>query len=299
MAHDDYIERLVREADKDRYLATVFAPADKRPALLALYAFCVEISRVREMVSEPMPGEIRLQWWRDVFEGAPTGDAAGHPTARAILDVVDRYGLPPHAFLDLIEARVFDLYDDPMPTLHDLEGYAGETSGAILQLASLILNDGRDPKTGEVAGHAGVALTICAILRAFPLHASRRQLYVPLEVLDRHGARTADIFAGRVTPEIMAALAEMRTHARRHIGRMAEQVSTLPLSVLPAFLPVALVRGYLNRMDHRGYDPFTTPVQIPQWRRQATMWLAARRAARRMPPGTPASARQPQADAAE
>ena len=61
---------LVREADRDRYLATLFAPAEHRDALYALYAFNAEIARVRDMAREPMPGEIRLQWWVDVLGGA-------------------------------------------------------------------------------------------------------------------------------------------------------------------------------------------------------------------------------------
>ncbi|MGZ5895708.1 MAG: squalene/phytoene synthase family protein [Xanthobacteraceae bacterium] len=60
-----HCEQLVREHDKDRFLATLFAPADRRKYLLALYAFALEIGRVKYLVHEPMAGIIRLQWWRD------------------------------------------------------------------------------------------------------------------------------------------------------------------------------------------------------------------------------------------
>ena len=60
-------EALVRDNDPDRFFATLFAPADMRPHIFALYAFSHEIARVRESVSEPMPGEVRLQWWRDAL----------------------------------------------------------------------------------------------------------------------------------------------------------------------------------------------------------------------------------------
>ena len=75
---------LVREADRDRYLAALFAPADKRDALFALYAFNVEIARVRDVAREPMPGEIRLQWWREALEGKRDGEARAHPVAAAL-----------------------------------------------------------------------------------------------------------------------------------------------------------------------------------------------------------------------
>ena len=74
--HFEHCAALVREADRDRYLATLFAPAEHRDALFALYAFNVEIARVRELAREPLPGEIRLQWWREVLSGERDGDDA-------------------------------------------------------------------------------------------------------------------------------------------------------------------------------------------------------------------------------
>jgi phytoene synthase len=64
-----HCEALLRAADKDRFLTTLFAPAEHRNALIALYAFNVEIARVREVVREALAGEIRLQWWSDIFGG--------------------------------------------------------------------------------------------------------------------------------------------------------------------------------------------------------------------------------------
>ena len=74
-----HCEALVRAADKDRFLATLFAPADKRGPLFALYAFNAEITSVRERAREPMPGEIRLQWWRDVHQWRADGRGSRQP----------------------------------------------------------------------------------------------------------------------------------------------------------------------------------------------------------------------------
>ena len=79
-----HCEELVRAADKDRYLATLFAPADRRGPLFALYAFNAEIASVRDRAREPMAGEIRLQWWRDVLNGERGGEAAANPVAAAL-----------------------------------------------------------------------------------------------------------------------------------------------------------------------------------------------------------------------
>ncbi|MDF2619878.1 MAG: Squalene/phytoene synthase, partial [Xanthobacteraceae bacterium] len=118
---------LVRELDRDRYIADLFAPVDKRGALLALHAFNVEIARVREAITNPMAGEVRLQWWSEALIGGARGDVRANPVAAALLDAIHAHRLPRETFFALLDARIFDLYDDPMPTVNDLEGYAGET----------------------------------------------------------------------------------------------------------------------------------------------------------------------------
>src|SRR5262249_48446556 len=271
-----HCEALVREADRDRFLATLVSPAKNRRAPVALYAFTVEVCSVWEAAREPMPGEIRLQWWRDVFTGAGRGDVRANPVAAALLDTVVRYRLPLQKFTDLIEARAFDLYDDPMGSLAELEGYAVKTSSVLIELAGSILNVANGAGIAPLALHAGGAYAIAGLLSAFPRHAARRQLYVPLEVLARHGARAEDVYAGKATPELRAALAEVRLYARRHLSEAAKLSAQAPAALAPALLPVALTRPLLDRMARRRYDPFK-PVALPPWRRQWILWRAARR----------------------
>ena len=272
-----HCEALVRTADKDRFLATLFAPADKRGPLFALYAFNAEIASVRDRAREPMPGEIRLQWWRDVINGERTGEAAANPIAAALSEIIARFSLPEQRLLDLIEAHAFDLYDDPMPTFDALEGYVRRTSAAMFDLAAQICGG----RTEEASERVGVAHGITALLRSFALNASRRQLFVPIEALDDMTA-PGHIFAGHSSPGLVAALGTLRKRARESLAVFEAQLPQLPVAALPAFLPVALVPGYLTAMEQPGYDPFKTAVEVPQWRRQWALWRAARRWSRVM-----------------
>jgi phytoene synthase len=271
-----HCESLVREGDRDRYFATLFAPADKRPSLFALYAFNLEVARIRASVSDPMPGEIRLQWWRDALQGEARGNVRANPVAAALDGTIVRFRLPRPALVDLVDARTFDLYDDPMPTIADLEGYAGETSSALIRLASIVLNDGSDPGAADAAGHAGVAYGVVGLLRAFPWHARRGQVHLPAQVFNRHGLSREDIVRGRGGPGLAAALAEIREIAHDHLRRARELNATVSPPIRPAFLPAALVEPYLSRMERRDYDPFRSAVELPQWRRQLILWRAAR-----------------------
>jgi phytoene synthase len=270
-----HCEGLVRVADKDRFLTTLFAPAEHRPALLALYAFNLEIARIREAAHEALAGEIRLQWWSDVLGGAGRGEVAAHPVAAALLETMARYQLPPERLTALIEARRFDLYDEPMGTLADLEAYADGASTSLIALAAQIVAGGEEPDIRMLSHHAGLAHAFVGLLAAFPIHARRGQVFVPLEILARHGATRQQVLGGQATPQLHEALAELRLHARRHLRAAQQRLAAAPPAVMPALLPVALAGPTLARMGRRGYDPFT-PLEIAAWRRQLILWRAAR-----------------------
>lgn len=271
----DYCARLVRELDRDRYVADLFAPAGRRGALFALHAFNVEVARVREAITNPMAGEVRLQWWSEALIGGARGDVRANPVAAALLDAIETYRLPRETFFALLDARIFDLYDDPMPTVNDLEGYAGETSSALIRLATLILSGEAGRGSAEAAGHAGVAYAVTGLLRAFPIHARRGQCYVPLDLLKRHGLTREDAVSGTASPGLRAALAEMRVLARRHYEAAIEALAGVEAVELPAFLPLMLVPGDLARME-RPHDPFAAVPATSAFSRLWRLWRGAR-----------------------
>jgi 15-cis-phytoene synthase len=270
-----HCESLVREADHDRYIATLFAPAEHRDALFALYAFGVEIARIRDVAREALPGEIRTQWWREALQGQRDGEAAAHPVAAALRETLARYGFVADPLLELIEARTFDLYDEPMASLADLELYAIRTQSPIFAMACGILGGGT-PAPELSTLDAAIAHTIGAILSGFGRHAARRQLFVPLDILKRHQAAAADVYAGRTSAALLAALADMRGIARDHLAAAQARFADAPARIRPALLPLALLGPTLRRMERRGYDPFRF-VPIAPWRRQWLLWRAARR----------------------
>ncbi len=228
---------------------------------------------MRELAREPLPGEIRLQWWTDVLNGGRREEAEANPVAAALLATIDRHHLPANRLSDLIEARRFDLYDEPMASIADLENYLERTSSVLIDIAAKVL--GAD--ASAAARPVGIAYGLAGLVRAFPLHAARRQLFVPEDVLARHGAHAHDVYAGRSTPAIKAALAELRALARQHLATAKDLIIKLPQHALPAFLSIALVRPSLDRLDRS--DAFA-PLELAQWRRQWLIWRAAHNPAR-------------------
>jgi len=270
--HFEHCAALVREVDRDRYLATLFAPADRRDAVFAIYAFSAEISRVRALAREPLPGEIRLQWWREVLLGERTGEAATHPVAAALLETISHHGLARERLAALVEAHRFDIYDEPMASLLELQTYAAATSGTIFECGTRILS-GPEGALAAIAEEAGQAETIVDVIERLPRHAAHHQLYVPLEVLRHHGANPDDVYAMHATAELRAALAELRLRARRHLASVAD--AAISERARPAFLSLAPLWSWLLAMERQDYDPFHPP-EVPRWRRQWQIWRAAK-----------------------
>jgi phytoene synthase len=265
---------LVRTHDFARYVSTLFLPVIQRRALLSVYAFNVEISRVREQVSQPLPGEIRLQWWTDMLEGAGHGEVEGNPVAAELLQAIREFRLPVEPLSRLIEEHQFDLYNDPMPSMAALEGYVTDTSSALFSLGARIAAQPSEA-IDHLARHAGLAQGMAQVIASLPLDASRRQLFVPLQLLQQHGCGMEQVFSGKQTSAARAAIDQLIGEARGHLDTAFELLARVPPQVRPVFLPLALVRRDLKRISRADADPFVP--QVPSRLRTLwTLWRASR-----------------------
>ena len=271
-----YCETLVREEDRDAWLASLFAPSSLRPYLHALDAFRIEIGRVRGRVTQPLAGEIRLQWWYDAVVGEARGDAHANPVAAALTDTIDRNALPRDLLLEAIEAHRTALYGEPVPTVAALEHMLDATAGSAVRLASMVLA-GPPGDVRPAAFHAGSALGLYALLRQFSSDAQRGWAAIPSELLQRHGAGQADLTTARATSAILAALADLRALARGHLAALRASRGSVPEAAVPAYLRLALVEPTLRLLDRPGLDPFGPPPELASWRRQWSLWRASRK----------------------
>jgi len=266
---------LVRAADKDRFLAALFAPQEGRRRLNALYAFNIELSRVRQAVSDPQLGEIRFTWWHDVIVAIYGGEVLAHPVVVELARAIEAADLPQASLINMIEARRSDLYDDPMPSLNDLEGYLGETASALIQVAAWALAGKEATAAAAAAGYAGVAQGLTGLLRSLPLHRARGQCLVPGDVLARHGLTPAHVLAGRFDTAMQKAIGELADHSRARIAQARALRGEVPGAALPAFLAAGMSDLYLRKLQRKGFDPLSEVADVSQIRRQMQLWRKA------------------------
>lgn len=250
---------IVRTRDFRTYAASLFVPPETRRAWIAIAAFNAEVSYVRDHVSQPLPGEIRLQWWRDVLTGegqGSRGEAEANPVAAELLLAITRYDLPVETFVRLIDAHVFDVYDDPMPDMAALEAHCRDTSAAMYALRAKVLG-ASSSDVARVADHAGIAEGLTDVMLALPRHAARRQLYFPGDLMSLHGVIAEEVFLSQGNASLKDVLAHLRREARSQLEQALAMLTNAPSAASPAFLPLTVIGKVLTRLESS--EPFAPP----------------------------------------
>ncbi|RAU22548.1 phytoene/squalene synthetase [Paramagnetospirillum kuznetsovii] len=262
---------LVRDFDRDRFMTALFAPPDRREALMALYAFNVEIARIRESVREPMAGLIRLQWWRDTFTAAEQGRKIDrHPVALPLVETIRERGLSFDALETILTAREVDLESFGPGDLAAVESYAENTSGILSRLALGILGS-EDDGALRAAHLVGTAWALIGQARAVPFHLSMGRLTLPEDVLVGAKSSGAEMLAGQAPPSAIAAgVKALGERAAELLG--AARRLPVAREALPGLLLGILADCHLAVLRRCGWNPFDPRVSLPRHRPLRLAW---------------------------
>ncbi|MBV9812064.1 MAG: squalene/phytoene synthase family protein [Acetobacteraceae bacterium] len=233
---------LVRRHDPDRFLSTLFAPAKRRETLFLLYAFNHELARAREVASQPTLALIRLQWWREVVEGAERRHELGTPLAAALAaGRLDRSEL-----LTMIAGREVEA-EDSIATREAWRLYVHAYAGALAAAAAGAV--GADPASIERVRALGAAYGAVGQLRSIAPLARAQRCRLPEDVLAAHGLTVHAVIAKPDAPAVAAARDDLAGDAR---SWLAAGRGAFPAGAIAAALPGVLARRDLR---HLGQPP--------------------------------------------
>jgi NADH dehydrogenase [ubiquinone] 1 alpha subcomplex assembly factor 6 len=250
---------IVRDQARDRWLATLFAPPEAREALFALYAFDHEIARVADAVSQPMPGLIRLQWWRDALDGIDAGRPLAHPVVLALHREWPRLAPARERLHAAIDARERDLEDEAFADAAALEPYL-EAASTGITLAALEVLGVREQAARAAGREIGLARGLVGLLRSAAAGGAGRRL---LPATGEGGLAAQ----GRSLGE----------RARAHLRAARRLRAQVPRAALPALLPAALLASDLARLERAGHDPASRTLERrPALAPLKLLWLNAR-----------------------
>jgi len=185
--------------------------------------------------------------------------------------------LPKPALQRLARAYQFTFYSDPMPTTHDLEGWLGETEGAVIKMAAMILNVGQAQAASTAAGLAGVAYGLMRLFNDLPQAIALKQNFLPADLLSAHGLDPLAIDAVEPVPALKQVLAGLQALAVQRLAEARQERGTLSREIAPAFLHVGLTEAYLARAKSLGTRVLLRGCDISQLRKQWLLWKALRR----------------------
>lgn len=263
------VSEQLRRTDSDRFLSALFAPAEMRPHLFALYALDQELKRIPGLVSEPMLGAIRFQWWRDTIGSIYQGEHPGHELVPALAAAIEAGSLPAEGFHHWLDAREDEMNERPFADMASMEDHARRAEGTIMNMAGRILGTA---ETAEALSGFAAAYGLVDLLKRFGSAAGNQNAFLPD---DQIGGSEDALFSGRLTPEITSAFNDVARHAQALLETVRKD--GVARDVLPAGLHAGLVPGYVRMFTRRGFDPFRSSPEIPAYRRQISLMARAMR----------------------
>ncbi len=219
----EYI-RSLQIHDPDHYFSTFFAPRAQRNALLTLYAFNSDLERIPDSVSEPMLGEIRLQWWRDVIENADKQQKTGNPLADQLIRLISDYNLPVIRLQELIDARSFELSGDPMPDIQSLRNYIKKTEEALCLLSCRLLDNEISANSVALVRQSAFIYKVAILLARASADKNKDRQYIPDDIRE-----------------------EVISFLKTEYADFKSASEDLPPKFSPAFLPVTLTEAYIKK----------------------------------------------------
>ncbi len=264
---------MIATEDSALYSALLFLPVSSRSAAASIHAFNREIDRIAFLVSDPMPGEIRLQWWRDVLAGDRQFEGEANPLARELVQTIRDHKLPAEGFQRYLDARTFDLYNDPMPDRNTLEAYLGETESFILQMIAICCGVSNDSKLANACGHAGVAFGIARILSRLSLDRVAYRIFIPADLLLACGLDTNEWLSDPSSGHA-SVVSGFISLGEEHLHKAKKAIKLLPKDSRVAFLPLAFTAVRFAKAA-RTSNLISGDAELSPLRCQLALWKTA------------------------
>ncbi|XP_073234304.1 NADH dehydrogenase (ubiquinone) complex I, assembly factor 6-like isoform X2 [Porites lutea] len=236
-----YCTNLVRNLDYENFLCVLLLPKGSRRSVFAVRAFNIEVARIQDTVSDPNIGRMRLQFWRDSLDNIYQGNPPQQPVA-----------------LELAEEKSID--NRPYDTADSLEEHGENTVSSVLYLILECLGV-KDVQADHAASHLGKAIGVVTLLRATPFHGSRGKVYIPSDVMIKHGVSQEDIIRGRTTQAVKDVTYDLASLAHSHLSTAKSLMSKAPKVATRVFLPMVSCQAYLTKIQQADFNMFHSTLR--------------------------------------
>ncbi|MCE3232517.1 MAG: putative phytoene synthase (terpenoid synthase) [Rickettsiaceae bacterium] len=254
----------VKKYDYYRYLCCLLAPENLQERFFAIYAFNNEIARIKEVVSEPMVGHIRLQWWRDaieeIYKGVPVKH--NHEIVRALYKLISQVDISKELFDNLIDAREADIEFSVPENIESLENYTIATSSGLFELL-LTAAEIYDKSAVEASYHAGIAYALTGIMRAMKFNAHHGKVMFPASLMQNANITDLEIIEGKNLEKTYPITQLLCDKVKSNMKHTRLLLKNAPKSAINIFLPLAIVDSFIALICKNNYDIFNSDIEVP------------------------------------
>jgi squalene synthase HpnC len=269
---ETYTRWLATHHYENFHVVSFLLPKSLHQDFFNVYAYCRWADDLGDEIGNPAESLRLLEWWRGELDAMYSGRAT-HPVFVALRATTERHHIPKKPFADLVAAFVQDQTVTRYRSWEDLFGYCRYSANPVGRLV-LYLCGYRDPARQQLSDYTCTALQLANFWQDVTVDLLKDRIYIPLEVIDRHGYSTEELFAHRDTAAFRAVIRESVARARELF------VAGLPLSgMLDRRLALDIdlfSRGgmrILEKIEERDYDVLRARPAISKMER---VWLLLR-----------------------
>ncbi|CAM5254423.1 phytoene/squalene synthase family protein [Streptomyces aurantiogriseus] len=263
---------------KTYFLATRLLPAERRPAVHALYGFARWADDIVDSLDRGADDGLRGPRLAALQQRLDSGLRQGisdEPVVLAVADTARRYAIEHRHFRDFMTAMRSDLVVTDYPTYADLRGYM-HGSAAVIGLQMLPVLGTVVPRE-EAEPHAaalGVAFQLTNFLRDVGEDLDRGRVYLPADLLAGHGVDRELLRrcreTGRQDRRVLAALREFEALTRRVYREAEPGLAMLDPVSRPCIRTAYILYGsILDAVARDGYTVLHRRAAVPRRERAA------------------------------
>jgi squalene synthase HpnC len=249
----DYTRWLATHHYENFHVVSFLLPKRLHQDFYNVYAYCRWADDLGDEIGDPAESLRLLAWWRCELDAMYQGRAT-HPVFAALLGTVRQYEIPRQPFSDLVDAFVQDQTVTRYRDWEELFGYCRNSANPVGRLV-LCLCGYRDAGRQRLSDATCTALQLANFWQDVTVDALKDRVYIPLEIMERHGYTVEELFARRITPAFRQVMREAVEKTR------ALFLEGLPLSgMVDRRLAIDLdlfSRGgmrVLDKIEQQGYD---------------------------------------------
>ncbi len=231
-----------------------------------VYAYCRWADDLGDEIGDTTESLRLLEWWRSELESMYAGHAR-HPVFVALRETVQRHSIPQQPFADLVRAFIQDQTVTRYKNWDEVLDYCVYSANPVGRLV-LYLCGYPDADRQLLSDFTCTALQLANFWQDVTVDLKKDRVYMPLDVLSRHGYSVEDLIALRSTPAFQAAMREMVSYTRDLFERglpligMVDRRLALDLDLFS--------RGGLRILDkiaQQNYDVLTRRPAISKFER--------------------------------